>query len=547
MKPALTLCALAAAVALSACGGSGDTANPPAQTPPPPAPAFTLTLSSDKAVVLQGGTLTLKARVQRSAGFDGAVVVALAGLPAGVSASAVTIPAGATEADVTLAADGAAPHSLPTAAQATGSANTATAQRSLTVTVRGAAGRVDTSFASGGKAVTPVGIGEDGADAVAVQADGKLLVAGTVATTGGTQLALLRYGRDGSLDTTFGTGGKVMLAVGNGHDDAAHAVAVQPDGKIVVAGSALQTGTGLDFAVLRFNADGSPDTTFGSGGKAIFDFAGDSDRALALVLQDDGKIVVGGEANLGNNASGVDFALARLNADGTLDAGFGSGGKLTTALKSGTGGDVVRALALQTVDGQPRIVAAGGEGDFLAARYTANGTLDGAWGQGGKVVGLFGTAIGGARAVTALPDGAVVLAGHADHRFAAAQLSGTGQLDARFGGGTGRFALGLVPGWNEATALARQADGKLVVAGWAHSGNSSSGDFAALRLNADGTLDTGFATNGVVITPMAPAAKNDLAHALVLQPDERVPAVRAVIAGEANDSNHDVALMRLWL
>lgn len=538
--------ALAATLTLAACGGSVDNASPPAPTPPPP-PSFTLTLSSEHAVVLQGATLTLKARVQRSAGFEGPVVVALGGLPAGVTAGAVTIAAGTTEADVTLAAADTAPHSLPTTVQATGSANAASAQRSFTVTVRGAAGRVDTSFASGGKAVTPVGAGEDGANAVAVQADGKLLVAGTVATAGGTQLALVRYGRDGSLDTRFGNGGKVMMAVGNGRDDAANAVAVQPDGKIVVAGSALQTGTGLDFAVLRFHADGTPDGSFGQGGKVTFDFAGDSDRAWALVLQDDGKIVVGGEANLGNNASGVDFALARLNADGTLDAGFGAGGKLTTALKSGTGGDVVRALALQTVDGQPRLVAAGGEGDFLAARYTANGTLDGAWGQGGKVVGLFGTVIGGARAVAALPDGAVVLAGHADHRFAAAQLSPAGQPDARFGAGTGRFTLGLVPGWNEATALARQADGRLVVAGWAYSGNSSSGDFAALRLNADGTLDTAFATNGVVITPMAPSTKNDLAHALVLQPDERVPAVRAVIAGEANDSNHDIAVLRLWL
>ena len=547
---AFHLTTLATALALAACGGSGDNASPPAESPAPsPAPAaFTLTLDTDKAVLLQGGTLMLKAHVTRSAGFDGAVQVALSGLPAGVTAPLVMIAAGATDADLLLSADAAAPHSLPTGATATGTSGAASATRSVTVTVRGVPGQVDGSFAGGGAAVTPVGIGEDYANAVAVQADGKLLVAGSAAMTGGTQFALVRYGRDGSLDAGFGNAGKVTTAIGGKGNDVAAAVAVQTDGKILVAGSSDQGATGMDFVVVRYNADGSLDAGFGNGGKVTIDFAGETDRAWALLVQPDGKIVVGGEANLGASTSGVDFALARLNADGSLDAGFGSGGKVTSALKSRAGTDIVRGLALQAVGGEQRILAVGGEGDFLAARYRADGHADTTWGTSGQVVGLFGSTIGGARAVTVLPTGEAVIAGHVGHRFAVAQLNAAGQPDNRFGpANDGRVVLGLVPNWNEATAVARQSDGRLVVGGWAYTGAGSSGDFAAMRLGADGTLDLGFGTDGVVIAPMATGTKDDQAHGLVLQADERVPAVRAVQAGEANGSNHDFAVTRLWL
>lgn len=549
MKLTLQLTALAAAVTLAACGGSGDTpaaGNPP-PPPPPPTPSFTITLDTDKAVVLQGGVLAVKAIVTRSAGFNDAVQVEMTGLPTGVTASPITIPAGATEAGVLLSAAAGAPHSLPTGATATGRAGAATATKSFTVTVRGLAGQVDTSFAAGGTAVTPIGISEDYANAVAVQADGKVVVAGATQTTSGTHFALVRYERDGSLDATFGQGGKVTTPVGTGGNAVAAAVAVQRDGKILVAGSSLQGTTGQDFAIARYNADGSLDAGFGTGGLVTIDFAGDTDRAWALVVQDDDRIVLGGEANLGSSASGVDFALARLNANGTLDASFGTAGKVTTAIKSASGTDIVRGLALQSVGGQARIVAVGGEGDFLAARYTANGSLDAGWGANGRIAGLFGSNIGGARAVTTLAGGEVVIAGHVGHRFAAAQLTAAGQLDNRFGGGSGTFEHALVPNWNEATALVRQSDGKFVLGGWAYSGNSSAGDFAALRLGADGTLDTDFGVQGVLIAPVAAGTKADEAMGTVLQADDRVPAVRAIQAGKASGSNYDFAVARLWL
>lgn len=541
----LSALSIAAALMLAGCGDStpGETTTPP----PQPTPKFTVDVSTDKAVVMQGGTLAMKASVTRSAGFTDAVQVQITGLPAGVSAPAVMIPAGATEADVLLTALGAAPHSLPTAVNAQGTAGNATASKGFTVTVRGAAGVVDTSFA-GGNVVTPVDTGEDYANTVVVQADGKVIVAGSSSSNVGTRVSLVRYQRDGSLDTTFGNAGKVITAVGTKGNDSAAAIALQRDGKIVVAGASDQAGTGLDFAVLRYNADGSLDATFGNAGKQTVDFAGDADRAWALLIQADDKIVVGGEASLGTTTSGVDFALVRLNANGSLDAGFGSGGKLTTPIKSNAGTDVVRALALQTVGGEQRILAIGGEGDFQAARYTPAGVLDAGFGNAGKVAGLFGSNIGSARAVVVLPGGEAVIAGHNNHHFAVAQLTLAGQLDNRFGtAGSGKFEMNLVNNWNEATSLVRQADGKFIVGGWAYTGAGSSADFAALRIGADGLLDGAFATAGVALTPVASGTKSDQSHALILQADERVPTVRAIQAGEANGSNNDYAVLRLWL
>jgi uncharacterized delta-60 repeat protein len=555
-----TLRALAAstlALSLMACGGGGgDEAPSPGTsqpdgsggtpTPPPPPPAsFTIDVSLEKAVILQGDSVTVKATIHRLNGFAEAVQLALADLPSGVVASAATIPAGSDQADIVLTAGGTAPHSLPTTVAVKGQAPSASASHAMTVTVRGPAGVVDTSFA-GGVVRQAIDIGEDSANAVAVQADGKVIVAGASATATGTWVSLMRLQRDGSLDTSFGNGGKVITQVGtHGNDDAA-AIAVQDDGKIVVAGSTESSGTSLDFAVLRYQADGSLDTGFGNGGKVVVDFAGDSDRAWAVLVQNDGKILVGGEANTGSTATGVDFALLRLNANGSVDTGFGNAGKVITPVKSSSGTDVLRAIALQPVNGEQRILAAGGEGDFLAVRYKIDGSIDTSFGTQGKIAGLFNASIGGARALTLLPNGGAVVAGHINHHFAAVQLTAAGGLDTGFAQ-AGRFENSLVASWNEANALVRQSDGKLILGGWVFPTAGSNGDFAALRLNADGSIDTGFGNGGVTITATAPGTKNDVAKALVLQADDRVPTVRAIEVGESNDSNHDFTVLRLWL
>lgn len=543
--------ALALLLALAACGGGGDGSSAPAgsgnpdPTGTPPLASFTIALSTQKAVIFQGATATLDATVTREAGFDGAVDVAVTGLPTGVSAAAVNVAKGATTAHITLQADATAPHSLPTDAVVQGVSGSVSAQQPVTVTVRGLAGALDTSFADNGKAITNIG-SDDYAEAMAVQPDGKLVVVGhaNMGGTTGTDFVLVRFLRDGAIDPSFGTAGKVSTDIDGGSDQA-FAVALQGDGKIVVAGSHDLSPKGKSFAVVRYNADGSIDTTFGSGGKVVTSFGSQSDTAYAVVVQPDGKIVVGGHANTATR--GIDFALARYETSGALDASFGNNGQVVTPIRALDSRDSIYALALQTTGGEVKIVAVGGEGDFIATRYNANGSVDAGFVIGQQPDGAFGSVIGAARAVIVTPENKLVIAGHIGHDFALLQLTEDGIPDASFGGGAGRVITQVsTTNWDEAHAVVRQADGKLVVGGWVYAGGSSAGDFALARYNTDGTLDAGFGSSGITITAVAPGTKADEGRVLVLQADDRVPTVRSVLAGSANDANFDIAVTRYW-
>jgi uncharacterized delta-60 repeat protein len=308
-------------------------------------------------------------------------------------------------------------------------------------------------------------------------------------------------------------------------------------------------GAGQDFVVARYQANGAVDTTFGPAGTGVVTtaFGTDADVAYALVIQADGKIVVGGDSSQGT-ATGVDFALARFNADGTLDATFGDAGKTVTAIRANGGRDSIYALALQDVGGEARIVAAGGEGDFVLARYTSKGQLDAGFGAGGKVANIFSSTIGAARAVQIAADGTVLVAGNSHHDFALVRLSTSGQVDPTFGGAAAGKVVTPVSteNWDEAQGLAIEGDGKVVVAGWAYEGNSSSGNFALARYAKDGQLDATFGGTGTVVTPVAAGTKADQATAVSLQIDERIPAVRVIAAGYASGSNSDFAITRYW-
>ena len=539
---------LALLTVLAACGGgssSTETVSTPESAPPPtttpPAASFTLALSSSKALILQGTSVTLDATVTRSAGFSGAVDVSVAGLPSGVSAAPVQIAAGATTATLTLSADAAAPHSLPTAAAVTGASGSSSAQQGVTVTVRGPAGSLDTSFGSAGKAITGVGPTDDTAKAMVVQPDGKIVVAGWGNGPLGYAFELVRFERDGTIDTSFGDAGKVMTSIGSGAD-AANAVALQADGKILVAGSIDESPKGKSFALARYNADGSLDTGFGTAGKVITSFGSDSDEAFAMVVQPDGKVVLGGHTL--SATFGLDFALARYNTDGSLDTSFGSNGQVVWTV--GNVRDSIYALALQTIGGQLKIVAAGGEGDFVIQRFNADGSIDGSFAVGEHPDAEFGSVIGAARGVAITPDNGIVVVGHVDHDFAVLRLNADGLADNGFGGSGRVITKVSATNWNEAHAVVVQADGKLVVGGWVYAGTGSSGDHVVARYNTDGTLDTGFGNAGLTITAVAPGTKADEGRALALQVDDRIPTVRSILAGSANDANYDFALTRYW-
>lgn len=538
-----TVTAQASGTAQITASASNVTSSPAGVTvTAPQAGALTLTASTDRLPVITGTSANLSVNITRPGGFTGPVTVQLSGLPAGASSAAVTIPAGQSAATVTVNAAALAAHSQPTGAVLTASAEgLANVTKAVTVTVRGPAGSLDTTFGTGGVATTAFGTGEDFGYATAIQTDGKIIVAGSVDGSG-TDFAVARYTRDGALDATFGTGGKVRIDF-SGKSDVARAVAVQSDGKIVVAGSTVNASNEERFGIVRLSAVGALDTGFGTGGRVVTALPGSSaDQALAVLVQGSGHIVVGGSASFGAT-TGLDFALARYTSAGVLDSSFGSGGTVTTAIRANTGSDVVHALAEQA----GKIVAVGGEGDFQAARYTASGVLDGTFGTGGKVNALFGSTIGVANAVAVDAQNRLVLAGQRDNDTAAARLNSNGTLDTTFGTGGKAVVAYSAVNWDVAEGVAVQTDGAVVLAGWRMpDGGGSATDFTVTRLTSAGALDATFGTNGTVVTAVAPGIKTDQAHAVALQPDDRIPATRIVAVGDRNDSNNDLALTRYW-
>ncbi|OFZ67241.1 MAG: hypothetical protein A2V79_12495 [Betaproteobacteria bacterium RBG_16_56_24] len=405
-------------------------------------------------------------------------------------------------------------------------------------TIRPAAGSLDTTFNTSGKVITAVGAANENATAtaVALQSDGKIVVAGSAFNGSSDDFALQRYNSDGSLDTTFNTTGQVITAVGPINDNAT-AVAIQPDGKIVVAGRA-HNGVNNDFALLRYNPDGSLDTTFNNTGKVLTAVGPISDDAYAIALQTDGKIVVAGSIN-----NGVDFdvALVRYNSNGSMDTAFNTTGKVITAV--GTNNDFATAVAVQP-DG--KIVVAGSswngsDNDFALLRYNPDGSLDTAFNTTGKIITAVGTGYDYAYAVALLPDGKILVAGPSsnglDYDFALLRYNTDGSLDTTFNT-TGKVFTAVGAGSDYATAIALQPDGKIVVGGYAFSGVDN--DFALVRYDPDGSLDTTFNTTGKVFT--AVGTGNDRANAVALQPDGKI-----VAAGYAyNGVNNDIALARYW-
>jgi uncharacterized delta-60 repeat protein len=395
-------------------------------------------------------------------------------------------------------------------------------------------GSLDPTFGSGGIITTAVGTSSF-AYATALQSDGKVLAAGSSSSRAGSLFALARYTTSGSLDTTFGSGGKVTTKVaGSGAD----ALAVQTDGKIVLGGTA-------GFGLARYTTSGSLDTTFGSKGIKTTTFPGSlgDDEIQALVIQSDGKILAAGTSKQNNPADGNypqgEFALARYNSNGSLDTSFGSGGTVLTNF--GSSQTALNAVALQP-DG--KIVVAGsvsvsnvGVGyTFTVARYNSNGTLDTSFGGTG-VVYVSPDMLGQAHGVVIQPDARIVAVGRLAMRdasgywqprqWALARLNPDGSLDGTFGTG-GEVTVSVVPGSgvsDEAFGVTLQSNGKLVVAG-THNIVSNSESFALGRFNADGSLDTTFYGTGLLTTTIGTSSE---ARGVLIQPADG----KVVVAGGA--------------
>lgn len=393
------------------------------------------------------------------------------------------------------------------------------------IQVTAGSGDLDLSFGVGGKVITPIGA-SDRAEALAIQPDGKILAAGGSASRGigyANDFALVRYDISGHLDKSFGTDGIIRTDF-FGDEDFIRAIALQTDGKIVVAGQARQE-LNIYFGLARYNTDGSLDATFGTGGKVITSIASNVQRAHTLVIQPDGRIVVGGYTIVATNTIPVnynfDFALARYNTDGSLDTSFGTDGKVISAFDG-----QINKLVLQP-DG--RIIAGGiitttaTDTDFALARYNSDGSLDKSFGKNGKVSMDFYLGADFIEDIALQADGKIVVGGdiesshsiHSSSYFGLARYNPDGSLDNTFGSDGKVITAGNFIG---ARAIAVQSNGKIIAAGFAYN-QETGGDFGLVRYTAKGSLDPGFGSGGKITTNIS---ESDSAFALLLLPDNRI-------------------------
>ncbi|MEO7539107.1 MAG: FG-GAP-like repeat-containing protein [Pyrinomonadaceae bacterium] len=380
-----------------------------------------------------------------------------------------------------------------------------------------APGDLDPTFGTGGIVITR-GANLDAAVGMAIQSDGKIVVVGDGATGNTWDFAVVRYNTDGSLDTSFGGTGIVLTPVGISHDQA-YSVVIQADGKIVVAGGSYNGtggGSGSSFAVVRYNTNGSLDTSFNRTGIVITSVSGSFGRANSVAIQADGKIVAAG------SRGSADFALVRYLNDGKLDTSFNGSGIVLTPVGGGA-----NSVAIQA-DG--KIVAVGHNQMIAVVRYNTDGKLDTSFNGTGIVL----TPGGSANSVAIQSDGKIVVAASSGHYpssdFVLVRYDPNGSLDTSFGG-TGRIIIPMPYSASHARSVAIQSDGKIVAVGYTRSGNLVSSDYVVVRLNRNGTLDTAFNGTGIVITPFC---CQSYAHAVAIQTDGKI-----VVAGGTDDQLFD--------
>jgi uncharacterized delta-60 repeat protein len=382
-------------------------------------------------------------------------------------------------------------------------------------------GILDCDFSADGKITIDINAHSDYGKDIAIQTDGKIVVAGTTYNGSSDDFLVIRYTTDGNLDTTFGNHGIDTLDFTGNMDDAM-SIAIQQDGKIVVAGYSYDAFTNYSIAMARLNTDGSMDNTFGNNGKAFENYGLPDPVINSFVLQNDGKIVIGGGCD-------SDFLIARFRSNGIADSTYGINGFVTTDFNASF--EFVRTLAIQS-DG--KIVAAGMSNnngvnyDFALARYNTNGSLDNTFSADGKLTTAIGTGIDYLYDMVLQPDDKILAGGVAwnngGYVFAVARYNTSGSLDLSFNS-SGKCFTDYGTN-NSLWALAVQQDGRIL-----QGGNISSltthNDFALSRLNPNGTIDSTFGTNGMVKTDFY--GESDRIFALMVQANGRIVAAGEVV------------------
>lgn len=394
--------------------------------------------------------------------------------------------------------------------------------------VQAAPGDLDPNFGVGGIVTYRLNDLEDTFQGVVVQTDGKIVVTGK---NGNGKIIVIRYNANGSFDTSFANGG-IYVAANITVFASSTAIALQPDGKIVVSGIYAMSGNDNAYLLIRLNTDGSPDTTLGGQGFVITNPSPGNDMTRDIVVQPDGKILVCGSVN-DMGATGSDIGLVRFLPNGDLDSTFNGNGIVITSITVAEQG---YALKLQP-DGKIVVLANSDNGNTSTyyqalVRYLPNGTLDSNFGTNGIALNNlngFNFTFGD---LVIQPDGKIITAtsigstGTFTFAFTAARYQSSGAPDVNFG--TNGKTVIISDTSNSAQALEIQPNGKIIVVG--HTEISGNGlDILVARLNANGSLDTSFGNGGRVFTQVAPAPLSDYSFDVALQADGKI-----VVAGKMN-------------
>lgn len=396
-------------------------------------------------------------------------------------------------------------------------------------------GTLDSSFGSDGIVTTSLGSG-DSAMSVVIDGQGRIVVAGSSSNGVNQDIAVVRYGADGSPDASFGGGdGIVTTPVGAG-DDYGNSVALDGQGRIVVAG--FFYAANADVALVRFTADGTLDASFGGGDGIVKTSIGaGNDLGYTVALDGQGRIVVAGYSYNGTNN---DIAVVRYTEAGTLDTSFGGTGKVTTPI--GIGDDYGRSVL---IDSQGRIVVAGhfsngsNLSDFVVVRYKTDGTLDTSFGGDGIVT--IGQALE-EYAYSAVLDGGgkITVVGVSVGDIFVVRLNTNGTTDTSFGEGTGTVTTSIWADLDVGYSVTIDRRGRIVVAGYADNAVIGSNmDFALVRYNSDGSLDASFCDGaGRLVTPIGTG--NDYGRSVAIDGQGRI-----VVAGTSDSSTvSEIAVVR---
>jgi len=387
-------------------------------------------------------------------------------------------------------------------------------------------GLLDSTFGNGGIVLTEIGFG-GGAEALKIQDNGKILVGGYAAFNMRTYFVLIRFNEDGSYDDSFGSNGVVTTQMGiNGFR--IKSIEVQEDDKILVAGSYHDINPQFDIALVRYNSDGSLDNSFGNGGKVIIDIMNNIDSGDDLSIQEDGKIIVVGSAV---TANGQKMIALRYMTDGSLDATFGNDGVVIVPYPEGRiqVANNVATLPKGKILISGTLWPVSPYTFFTAVRLLANGDLDSSFAN----YGILSTSVGEygnlCTSMALYPNGKFILTGFSypfpsgHSSYSIARYNENGSLDSSFNS-TGMKIIDLGGTLEESNGCKIQSDGKILLTGQSRQNQTLFNDFTIVRLEADGSFDNSFNSSGVVFTDVY--GLENRAFAIDLQNDGKI-----VIAG----------------